>query len=501
MERRNITLEKKHLDILSPLLEKHNGNISASIREIIDFADIIIKSYGSLENATIDAVSSEKMENQRVLVDQMLWQWLLENCQGVLPGKDIVRGLFDHGFDGELECFAEEVSDLCLRLGWKTSTRFKEPMTFILSGGSENQRLLLAKIICLHMQDHNYGIEKLTNTYSVTRLDLTMRNSETEAFNDIMEHMGTLERGLTEIRSRPDFWNTLINTHINTGYHMVTIHRKDYERLLSGSTDGGTDIFSVYTGLPCKDINLQRVLPIIKTIFETSRIVDKIEMDGDMLKIFHSYVNQDVIESITRTIIEILEKNGYHYETVQVSRIIVLHHRTEIDGRISELVNNLLSAKGGFNHELVMFLIFLDGLKDKTEINSTVEKLGEKMGEQIIKEYGKELKIKKWDMEKFKEAFSDIDVKLGRESVLELIDPNVMHYIVNRCQIVHPGGKFNKHLCNITHGLLKGAVDYVFKGDAIIKPKRMIGSGDLLCEFYVVLQTKVRMPDTRSYDL
>jgi len=123
------------------------------------------------------------------------------------------------------------------------------------------------------------------------------------------------------------------------------------------------------------------------------------------------------------------------------------------------------------------------------------------MGEQIIKEYEREFDIGEWDLETFKTAFSDIDLKLARESDLELIDPNVMHYVVTKCQFVHPHGKFNIHLCNITHSLLKGATDYVFKGDAVIKSKKTIGRGDDLCEFYIVLPTKLTMPSSRSYDL
>ena len=137
------------------------------------------------------------------------------------------------------------------------------------------------------------------------------------------------------------------------------------------------------------------------------------------------------------------------------------------------------------------FLIFLDGIKDKKEICTTVEKLGIRMGEQIIKEYEKEFDIGEWDLETFKTAFSDIDLKLARESDLELIDPNVMHYVVTKCQFVHPHGKFNIHLCNITHSLLKGATDYVFKGDAVIHFKKTLVSLDDLCDVRVVLLSKL----------
>lgn len=501
MERRNITLEKRHLDILSPLLEKNQGNISASIRDVIDFADLMIKSYGSLENAINDAVSSEKIEGQRVGVDQTIWQWLLESSRGILPPNTVIENLYEFGPDFDLKELINQINDTCIKLGWKTRTKLYEPMTYIFSGGSENQRELILKLVCLYLLKKNMGIDHKSNTYSLTKVDFAIRNNYNEAYKDYLIHLGYLDKSIKEIKSRPEFWNMLINTTINTDYQMVTIHRKNYENLISGNTRDDTDIFSVFTGLPIGDINLQRLLPLIKSVFETSRIVDRIEIDQDSLKIFHSFSNKDAIETICRTILKILEQNGYSFETLQATGIIILQHKTEIEGRISELVENLLSAKGSFNHELMTFLIFLDGVKDKNLISTSVKDLGMSMGEHILMEYEKEFEISDWDLEKFKDVFSEIDRKLGRESVLELIDPNVMHYVVNKCQIVHQHGKFNIHLCNLTHGLLKGAVDYVFKGDAMIKPKKMIGSGDSLCEFYIAMGTKLRMPDDKSYEL
>lgn len=501
MERRNITLEKKHLEIMSPLIGKHGGNISASIREIIDFADLMVKNHGSLENAISDSLSSEKIEKRRVLVDQLVWQWLLETSQGMLPAKEVVASLIEPVDEPDHVWLAMQVNDLCIRLGWKTKVSFKTPMTYALSGGSENQRALIAKMICLYLANHCIGIESISNTYSLSTIDIIGRSSEDEAYEDCVNHLGFLDRCLKEVARLPDFWHALIAAHTSTDYHMVTIHRKDFEYLMSTGVKVDTDIFSVYTGLPCRDINLQRLLPLIKSIFETSRIVDRVEVTRDMLKIFHSYTAQEAIDNITGTILNILELNGYRYEAIHVSSIIILQHKAEIEGRITELVNNLLRAKGGFNHELLTFLMLLDGIKEKTEINSTVEILGMRMGEQILKEYGKQFNVQEWDLESFKEAFSNIDIKLGRESILELIDPNVMHYVVNSCQIVHQQGKFNMHLCNLTHGLLKGAVNYVFKGDAAIRPKQTIGRGDSLCEFYIVLQKKLRMPADSSHEL
>ncbi|TFH46489.1 MAG: hypothetical protein E4G94_02310 [ANME-2 cluster archaeon] len=501
MKRKNITLEKKHLDILSPLLEKNENNISASIREIIDFADLMIKSYGSIENAIDDAVSIERIEKQRLLVDQAIWQWILECSRGLLPEKRIVESIIEPRFFSDIEGLAIQFNDLCIRLGWKTKINFKEPITYILSGGSENQRELIAKLICSCLIDQNIGINRLSHGYSITKLEMVERNSKNEAYNDCLTRLGYLDTSINEIKSQPELWNSLIKTHIHTDYQMVTIHRKNYEDLTSGIEPDDTDIFSIFSGMPCIDINLQQLLPVIKSVFETSGIVDRVEIDQDTLKIFHSYTIDKAIKATTRTVLNILEQNGYHYEAIQTPRIITLKHKTEIDGRITELIDNLISSKGNFNHELMTFLIFLDGIKDKSLINTKANELGFRMGEQILREYENEFNIKEWDLGKFKEAFSDIDQKVGRESSLELIDASVMHYIVNKCQIAHRQGKFKIHLCNLTNGLLKGAVDYAFKGDAVIKVEKMIQTGDDLCEFYVVIETKLKMPMDESYKL
>lgn len=501
MERRNITLEKKHLNILSPFLEKNQGNISATIREIIDFTDLMIKSHGSIENAIDDAISIERIENQRMLVDQVIWQWLLECSRGMLPEKKIAESLIEPQFYSDIKDLAAQFNNLCIKLGWKTKISFKEPMTYILSSGSENQRELIAKLICSGLIDQNIGIRAFSHRYSFTKLDLVERNNHNEAYNDFVTYLGDLDTSIHEIRSRPELWNRLIKAHIQTDYQMVTIHRTDYEHLISGIESDAANIFSIFSGMPCMDINLQQLLPLIKSVFETSRIIDRIEIDQDTLRIFHSYSTEKAIKATTMTILNILEQNGYHYEAIQVSSIITLSHKTEINGRITELVDNLISSKGDFDNELMTFLIFLDGIKDKALVNTKVNDLGVRMGEQILREYEKEFEIVHWDLETFKRAFSDIDKKLGRESTLELIDPNVMQYIVNNCQIAHRQGKFNVYLCNLTNGLLKGAVDYAFKGDAVIKAQKMIHSGDRFCEFYIILGKKLKMPIDKSYDL
>jgi hypothetical protein len=49
--RKNITLENIHLKKLELLINKHQGNLSAAIRDSIDMADVVLLQYGSIEEA------------------------------------------------------------------------------------------------------------------------------------------------------------------------------------------------------------------------------------------------------------------------------------------------------------------------------------------------------------------------------------------------------------------------------------------------------------------
>ena len=50
MIRKNISLKKDDLKKIEPIVDKHEGNLSAAIREVINFADYAINKFGDLES-------------------------------------------------------------------------------------------------------------------------------------------------------------------------------------------------------------------------------------------------------------------------------------------------------------------------------------------------------------------------------------------------------------------------------------------------------------------
>ncbi|VVB89244.1 Uncharacterised protein [uncultured archaeon] len=90
--RKNITLENTHLKKLDPLINKHEGNLSAAIRDSIDIADIVVQQYGSVENAITNLTSQTKKLTDReqsiesgnnVLIGSPIFQWMLKCTKGI----------------------------------------------------------------------------------------------------------------------------------------------------------------------------------------------------------------------------------------------------------------------------------------------------------------------------------------------------------------------------------------------------------------------------------
>lgn len=98
--RKNITISKTHLQILDPLLKKHEGNLSATVREIIDFVGNIIKKFKSFERAK-EVLSKESYYNESfidsiygITIPLSMFRWLLSERNASMPSEDEVAQLF-----------------------------------------------------------------------------------------------------------------------------------------------------------------------------------------------------------------------------------------------------------------------------------------------------------------------------------------------------------------------------------------------------------------------
>jgi len=102
MLRKNVSISDTHLKMLDPLLKKHQGNLSAAMRDIIDFTGFVTENMGSLETAKdIFREKNHAMEETRnriygITIPLTMFRWLLINKKGNLPPINEAIQLFSN---------------------------------------------------------------------------------------------------------------------------------------------------------------------------------------------------------------------------------------------------------------------------------------------------------------------------------------------------------------------------------------------------------------------
>jgi hypothetical protein len=102
MLRKNVSISDTHLKMLDPLLKKHQGNLSAAMRDIIDFTGFVTENMGSLETAKdLFKEKNHAMEQTRnriygITIPLTMFRWLLNNRKGNLPPVNEAIQLFSH---------------------------------------------------------------------------------------------------------------------------------------------------------------------------------------------------------------------------------------------------------------------------------------------------------------------------------------------------------------------------------------------------------------------
>ena len=271
---------------------------------------------------------------------------------------------------------------------------------------------------------------------------------------------------------------------------MVTVHRNYFEDILAGKIPMGEIMIETIAKKPIQDIPLTQMLGLIKQVYEVSKVVEKVEIKNDKIILFHNYRQKEAIERIKKQIVMLLETNGHLYNTKCTTNMIILEHRPDIGLKINEIVNNLKTSGSQLDHELIMFLSFLKGLKHMPDTPMSISVLGRRIGTTLLQEYEKENNIKSWNLENFQKAFETIDAKIHRESEWKLEDQNLL-YRIRKCSITMDGDNFDAYICRTAREAFKGALDHAFGNRAELGIKKLLTHGDNICEVTI----KIKEPD------
>lgn len=471
---RHVSLDNDCIDKMEPYVEKNKGNFSAAIREIIDRAG----KYGSLKNSSA--------------IDSSMFKWMIAELDGRLVPENVLDEIIDPRLVGSIKSLEEFLRNRLGELEWDVSISLKPnidstpvEVSIELKGSPHKIKFLgalLSQYLVKNSPEHtSLGIKSVSNTSDCLKIELARTNRK-DAETSLYTYFGSLDEAIKAVKTRPDFWKTVIYGHLMSNYSMVTVHRNYFEDLLAGKVPMGEITIETLAKKPIQEIPLKEMLLLIKEVYETSRVVDRVEIDRETVILFHNYRNTDVINKLKKSLVLLLETNGHLYDAKSTANMIVLNHRPDVGIKINEIVNNLKLSNSRVDQELLMFMTFLKGLKNIPDIPLSLTFLGRKLGKSLMQEYERENNIKSWNMEAFQNAFGIIDLRLHRESEWKSDNKNNLVYTIKRCNIVADGNTVDQHICHAMRETFKGAMGYAFGSQAEMGVNNLLSHGDNFCE-------------------
>ena len=165
MLRKNVSISDTHLKILDPILKKHQGNLSAAMRDIIDFTGFVTVNMGSLENAK--AIFKEKnhaIEQTRnriygITIPITMFKWLLCNRKTNLPPVNEAIQIFTHNNKNnyDINTLNKAINEDISFLNWPITVNMSNEngqLSIQITGIDPEINSFYAKLITLYLSNN-----------------------------------------------------------------------------------------------------------------------------------------------------------------------------------------------------------------------------------------------------------------------------------------------------------------------------------------------------------
>lgn len=340
--RKNISLEQVHLKKLDLLTEKHEGNLSAAIRDAIDITEAALVRYGTVEEAIV-GIKKEKTEltsreksiesGKNVLVAIPLFQWLLRWTKGIPLNIEIINELLDPLKINTISALDKEINTICRESGMGCEVSIfsmddinPQNVTVTITGENELYRALLSQMVVLFLsQNKGLDIDVVHKRSTGVRLDLKKMEPGAQAIG-IKKHFGYLKETVDEFKTKEQFWRNMIEIFRSVDYNMVSLYKDHYEDLLTCNTPFDPGMFESISKKHIKSIPHAEFLLLVKKVHESLQLVDKIEIVNNDINIYHKYKNENAMQKIREYYLALLKANGHEYEAKCSTSLIVLNH-------------------------------------------------------------------------------------------------------------------------------------------------------------------------------
>ena len=331
MTTKNISLDNDYLKKLKPYIEKHGGNFSSAIRDIID----------NTQRSAIPENAS--------CVYSPLFNWLLSEIDGRLIPYDILCSIIHPSLIYRICDIDKYISKSINELDWNVDVQIdcdndKSPSSILMtmSGNYHRTRivsLILSQFIIQNSPESSpFAIRLMINNENNVKIELFRVPNKKEGVKSLTTFFGGKEEAAKAMRERNSFWKCIIHRHVISNYQMVTIHKNYYEDILAGKIPMGEIMIEILAKKPLQDIPLKELIPLIKQVYEVSGAVERVENRNNDIILFHSYRSRDAIERIRKSLIMLMESGGHLYDGKITANMIVSTHRPDIGLKINQII-------------------------------------------------------------------------------------------------------------------------------------------------------------------
>lgn len=214
MIRKNISLYEEDMKKIQGIVEKYEGNLSAAMREIIEFAYFMERRFGSLEEA-------KKIEKRikGVCIPNMLLNWFLMYTEACLPDEKVLKSLEDiHAITRVSDL--ETIADMGFAVDIKIvadDDRNPTEATIRVSGESMHAEFIAKLTACFLAENKEMIVEDVSRlpTFITVKLKRSGEVGREDIYkvvrNNLLKHFGERHVMMQELLHK-EVWNSMITS-------------------------------------------------------------------------------------------------------------------------------------------------------------------------------------------------------------------------------------------------------------------------------------------------
>lgn len=483
--RKNISLTEEYLKKLEPLMQKHNGNLSAVIREVIDLADAAFADPDSVKRL-ISGLKKEQNLTSSTLV------WALENLAGRLPDEETVNNIVGSSVSS-LSSLEKRLNEMGGEIYWGLSVKSSSDndikpnnAVFTIIGNNMDLNRYMASVIALFVaKNYHLGVTKVRGINNSFEMEL-IKGEDDWALRSAAENFGYLEDAFSELYKKPDFWSIIISLYIKMNYDMVTISRQFFEELLGGITSRKTTVcIERFCDYPVNQIPPDDFLKKIAALYPRMGIIKNMDLNKDSLIIHHGLTEPLAIRKLADMFVELLDLNGRTYSATISENLIVMKPQPGVGKILTRMIEDLKPKEVPLANYHADLLKILDMLKNVPSDEEFIKSFGSKFGKKMIQNYEKDKMIDKWNSGTFIKYLQETNAVLGQDADWANISENVIRGEIRECRLVNDNGNAGITNCMFIKGIFNGWVSHAF-GD--LSKTVYESQGKNPCEIYIALK-------------